>query len=321
MKISVIVPVYKVEKYIEKCLQSLLDQTYTDFEALIIDDGSPDGSIAVAKKLVGDDSRFIFLEKENGGLSSARNYGLKYARGEYIAFLDSDDYFTNNCFQECIKIFDTNPNVEIVLFGINLVSVSGKILGEITPNLDAYYQQSDILLTKETINYSVWSKIYKSDIWKNRWFVEGIIYEDKEIIPAILYEKKLFAIDEPLYNYVQRPGSIMNTYNSNSLSSLITIYKGHLLFLKENRMYSKYEDYYKASYLKYCLYSQALEITKYSTNFYEDRFNLISSLDPSIVNTSTILYSFKNKPKYLLGSLLFLKSPKLFKFIFNILKR
>ena len=84
--VSIIIPVYKVEKYIEKCMQSLLDQTYDNFEALVVDDGSPDSSITLAKELVGNDSRFIFFEKENGGQGSARNLGLDHAKGEYIAF-------------------------------------------------------------------------------------------------------------------------------------------------------------------------------------------------------------------------------------------
>ena len=93
---SVIVPVYNVEKYIEKCIQSLLDQTYHKFEALIIDDGSVDRSIEIAKQLVKDDPRFLFFKKENGGLSSARNCGLDHATGDYIALLDSDHYCAND---------------------------------------------------------------------------------------------------------------------------------------------------------------------------------------------------------------------------------
>ena len=92
MKVSVIVPVYNVEKYIEKCLLSIQNQTFTDFECLVINDGTKDKSIEVAKKVVGNDPRFRFFDKENGGLSDARNFGIEKASGEYLCFIDSDDY-------------------------------------------------------------------------------------------------------------------------------------------------------------------------------------------------------------------------------------
>src|SRR5690554_6473129 len=94
--ISVVVPVYKVEDHIEKCIRSLLSQTYTNFEALIVDDGSPDRSIEIAKRIVADDPRFVFFTQENKGLGPARNTALDNAKGAYIAFLDSDDYYEDD---------------------------------------------------------------------------------------------------------------------------------------------------------------------------------------------------------------------------------
>lgn len=321
MKISVIVPIYKVEKYIEKCIQSLLDQTYTNFEALIVDDGSPDQSISIAKKLIGNDPRFIFLEKENGGQASARNMGLDYATGDYIAFLDSDDYYTVNCFEKCINTFNEKADLDIVLFGYNSVTPEGKVLQEVIPNLVSYYKKNDILLTEETINYSIWNKMYKAKTWKNKRFINDIIYEDKEILPSILYNQNIFLLRDRLYNYVQRIGSTMNSYNPNSLTSMLTIYNSYFSFLTQNRIYPQYEKYYITSYIKYCLYSQSLEIGKYSQDIKSDRKKLLQALDSNLITTLNIIKSFPTKPKYLLSCLLFLKVPGLFKFIFNILKR
>ena len=134
-KISIIIPVYKVEPYIEKCMQSLLDQTYTNFEALIVDDGSPDQSINLAKNIVGNDKRFIFLQKKNGGVPSARNYGLDQATGNYIAFLDSDDYFSPNFLKHMLNaILDSKADISIC--DINIVNNNGKALGHINQNLE-----------------------------------------------------------------------------------------------------------------------------------------------------------------------------------------
>ena len=107
--ISVIIPVYKVENYIARCLQTILEQSYKKLEIIIVDDGSPDDSIQIAKKIVGDDPRVQFIYKENGGLSDARNYGLDVATGEFIVFVDSDDYVEPNYIKhkqilQCVRL-------------------------------------------------------------------------------------------------------------------------------------------------------------------------------------------------------------------------
>lgn len=320
MKISVIVPVYKVEKYIEKCIQSLLDQTYTNFEALIVDDGSPDQSISIAKKLVGNDPRFVFLEKENGGLSSARNYGLDHATGEYIYFLDSDDYITNNAFEKCISYFKNDPSIDIVIFGINWVTTTGKTIKRTLPNLDNYYQKNDILLTLGSILYSVWSKMYKAELWREKRFIEGIIYEDKEITPSILYKNKIIMIDDYLYNYTQRAGSIMNSYNEVSLKSMLTIYKSYKKLLKDKKIYTKYKKYYKKSYINFCYFSESIRLLNYSNNLNFDYKKLERELDKKIFNIRNIFFFFIFSKKFYFYLLMKI-SPAFTLKIFNIMKK
>lgn len=92
MEISIIVPIYNVEKYIFKCLESIVNQSFTDFEVILVDDGSTDNSSIICNKFVTEDSRFKYFYKNNGGLSDARNYGLNYAKGKYVVFIDSDDF-------------------------------------------------------------------------------------------------------------------------------------------------------------------------------------------------------------------------------------
>ena len=144
--VSVIIPVYKVEKYIERCMQSLLDQTYKSFEALIVDDGSPDISIELAKSIVGNDPRFIFLEKENGGQGTARNLGLDHAKGDYIAFLDSDDSYTPDMLEVVISELRKDSSIDILSFGTNRVDEQGLFLSKAAGNNSIVSTDDDVLL-------------------------------------------------------------------------------------------------------------------------------------------------------------------------------
>ena len=114
-KVSVIVPIYNVEKYIEKCINSLLSQTLEDIQIILVNDGSKDNSGNIAKEYEKNNKdRVIYVEKENGGLSDARNYGLKYATGDFIAFLDSDDYIEKNAYEEMYnKAIDGNSIIKL----------------------------------------------------------------------------------------------------------------------------------------------------------------------------------------------------------------
>ena len=117
--ISIIIPVYKVEAYIEKCMRSLLEQTYTNFEVLVVDDGSPDSSIKLAKSVVADDPRFLFFEKENGGIGTARNLGLDNAKGDFITFLDSDDSYTPDMLYIVNEELSDDTSIDVLAFGMN----------------------------------------------------------------------------------------------------------------------------------------------------------------------------------------------------------
>lgn len=315
--ISVIIPVYGVEKYIAKCIQSLLDQTFKNFEAIIVDDGSPDNSIAIAKSIVGDDTRFIFLEKENGGQASARNLGLDHATGDYIAFLDSDDYYSPNCLNECIKAFNLNPNIEIVMFGINSVSDDEQILKKFIPDINKYYSENDILLSKETINYSVWNKVYVAKIWKDKRFINGIIHEDKEILPSILYGKNLFLISECLYNYMLRPGSTTKSYNPLSLKSYLLIYKNYKEFLISKNVFSSYKEYYEYSYLRFCFYAELVHTIRYSKDYQQDLKKLKKQLDPKIINIRRAFRLFPLFSREFLAVILFKLCPQLLQRVYK----
>lgn len=316
--ISIIIPVYKVEKYIQKCLQSLLNQTHKNFEVILIDDGSPDQSIDIAKKLVGIDERFIFLNKPNGGQASARNLGLQYAKGTYFSFLDSDDYFEPTFLEAILNVFHKKPEIDVVMCGYKQVTETGEVLNTFMPRIDPNYQTDDVLFTQENIDYNVWNKVYHRSVWENQSFVEGIIYEDKEILPRLLYQKNLYLLDEYLCCYVKRDGSTMNSYNrQKSITSILYIYQSFKEFLQTHNIYEENIGYYQKSYLKFCLFRQLYMQIYFSDNYLADSNYLASQLDKNIYTLSNIRKYYGLLSKQYLSSLVFKISPQLVKTVYK----
>lgn len=204
--VSVIVPVYNVEKYIIKCLESIKSQTLDDFECLIIDDGSKDSSIKLAEEYIKDDKRFVIHHKENGGLSDARNFGINIAKGEYISFIDSDDYLDERLLELSYEMAKKH-NSDICTFdmyyvwqdGSKSVSLGGKL------ECSSYKENNDLLF----INNSANNKIYRNSFMKDKRFIKGMWYEDLATIPVLIAKaNNISYVNEPLYYYVQREGSI-----------------------------------------------------------------------------------------------------------------
>src|SRR5690554_7662212 len=147
--ISIIVPVYRVEKYIAKCLLSIQQQTFKDFECIVVDDGSPDDSAEIGKKAVEGDERFIFVSKPNGGLASARNFGLDHAKGEYIAFVDSDDWVEPD-FLELPYDAILREDADVCMLGINYVDEEGKSELLVNNLVRDYYEKNDFLIDRKS---------------------------------------------------------------------------------------------------------------------------------------------------------------------------
>ena len=209
MKVSVIVPVYNVEKYIDKCLQSIKNQSLEDFECLIVNDGTKDNSIEIAKKTIGKDSRFRFLDKENGGLSDARNFGLNEATGEYICFIDSDDYIDRDLLKLSYEKAKEH-NSDIVCFDLyykdddNLTISKGANFYDVSN----YQSNSKLIFCNNSAN----NKLFKKDFIKEKKFIKGIWYEDLATIPLWMAQaNNVSYIDKPLYYYVQRKESISHS--------------------------------------------------------------------------------------------------------------
>lgn len=215
MKFSIVIPIYKVENYLHKCVDSVLNQTFTDFEIILVDDGSPDYCPQICDDYAKKDSRVKVLHKKNGGQASARNAGLEIATGDYICYIDSDDYLIDNKVLErladktqndpdivhykFVEWFEKDGHVASCYFDYN-VPTEGRSLAEVYCDLvdkDAYYN-------------SAWSKIIKRSLLmdNNIRFEEGIVGEDNEwYYHVVMVAKKLVLLDEPLYVYRRRSGS------------------------------------------------------------------------------------------------------------------
>lgn len=210
--ISVIVPVYNVKIYLEKCINSILAQTFSNFELIIIDDGSTDGSGELCDILAIRDSRIICIHKENGGLSSARNVGLEICRGDFITFVDSDDMISPNAFEIMLKSA-IKYNTEVVVTK-NLISYSSNDVNPTLAEVKSYnILERNKALTEiicHTTRWEACGHLFKKTLWENIRFPQGMLYEDLATTPYVFKNAdKVLIIDTAIYYYYQRPDSIM----------------------------------------------------------------------------------------------------------------
>lgn len=220
--ISIIVPVYNIEKYIEKCIRSILNQSFKKIEVILVDDGSTDGSLAICQQYSKLDERIKVITKENGGLSSARNEGIKQSTGEYIAFIDGDDFVHPQYIE---KLYNTlsSFDADMSVCGIEIVDENGKITDKLSTG--AIYKQY-CPFTREKLSpieverryYTeengfifvvAWNKLYKRQIFENLLYDEGKIYEDEYLFSTLLRKcREISFVTDKLYFYVQRNNGI-----------------------------------------------------------------------------------------------------------------
>lgn len=256
-KVSIIVPVYNTEKYLEKCLDTLVNQTLTEIEILIVNDGSTDNSIEIIKKYSDKYPNLIrYFEKENGGLSSARNYAIPYATGDYIGFVDSDDYVSLDTFEE---LYNLAKSKDLDLVECNFIwEYSSKSKEDVGFN---YQNKSDFFLHGRVMSCN---KLFKSSIIKenNIEFPIGLRYEDIEffykVIPLI---KNYELISKPFYHYMQRENSIINKQNKKT-ADIFIILNNLLDFYKLNNIYEEYKEKLEYLYIRFLLGSSFLRIVK-----------------------------------------------------------
>ncbi len=273
--VSLIIPVYNVAPYLKRCLDSIVTQTYDNFEAIIVNDGSTDNSREIVYNYILRDDRFKLIDKENGGLSSARNAGMRVMKGEYVIFIDSDDWAETGFIKEMvdnISFYDSDfacCRLKYVNLDKNKETVYGKPYPLILLKNKAIVLDSLIV---NNIHTSVWAKIYKTSFLKknNIDFKEGIVNEDTLFTTIVsLNASKVSFVNKVLFNSLERSGSI-------SRSSQEKLFKDMKLALDEIREYmitnSLYNNelklYLDTRYVRGMLYNllqsaQRLDIKKY----------------------------------------------------------
>ena len=256
-KVSVIVPIYNVEKYLEKCINSLLSQTLEDIQIILVNDGSKDNSGNIAREYEKNNkNRIIYVEKENGGLSDARNYGLKYATSDFIAFLDSDDYIEKNAYEEMYnKAIEENADYVECDF---IWEFPNKI------RVDKQYPYKNKKEMLSFVRVVAWNKLIKRQliIDNNLEFPKGLRYEDIEFTYKLIpFVNKFAYVDKPFIHYVQREGSIANVQNERT-AEIFTVLDNVIEFYKKNNIYEEYRDELEYNYARYLLCSSLKRMCK-----------------------------------------------------------
>ena len=320
MKVSVIVPVYNVEKYLKKCLDSLVKQTLKDIEIIVVNDGSTDSS-----QLIIDEykkkypKKIISIIKENGGQGSARNLGIKYVTSKYIGFVDSDDYIALDMYE---KLYNKaiNENSDVVICNNYVVDLK-KENNKIEEN--NYNNAYNIIENAFFGKMAVWNKIYKKELIVNNniLFKEKIWYEDFAFTFKLLCNtKKISFINDYLYMYLLRPGSTMNNDNVSRNLEILDAFDDTIMYLNNNNIYEKYLEILEfnaiihiyistsvrvinANVLKYLKKQNLDEIKKYmKTNFKKYKKNkYIKTLSLN----KKIIYLLLNCKFYMIINLIF----------------
>ena len=252
--ISVIVPVYRVEEYLERCVKSILSQTYKNLEVILVDDGSPDQCPAICDACAEKDARVKVIHQENKGLSGARNAGIDAASGEYLAFVDSDDYVSPHFIEELYQLLqDTGCAIGQCRFSY----VKGDGLVEEGDSAFCIYRGESLMEQlygpEEKATYFVvaWNKLYRAELFKETGirYPEGRIHEDEATTYRLFHEaKKLAFLDRALYGYyTENGGSITSVFSAKRLQWL-TAHEERIAFFKKNG----YEKLLPAAYRKLC---------------------------------------------------------------------
>lgn len=312
-KVSIIVPVYNTEKYLEKCLNSLVKQSLDDIEIIIVNDGSTDNSEIIVNKFKQDyPNKIVYLKKENGGLSDARNYGLAYANSEYVGFVDSDDYVELNMFEklytaakeknldlaECNFIWEY-PNKTKIDYGFN------------------YLNKKDFFLFGRVM---VCNKLFKTSIIKNNniTFPNSLNYEDIEFFYKLIpYINNYCLVDDIFYHYMQRENSIINNQNKKT-ADIFIILNNIIDFYKANNLFDIYRDELEYLFIRFLLGSSFLRIVKIKNkklkkellnksinNLYSNFPNWKKNKSLKIKNKKNIYYKTVNKFTFKIYSFIF----------------
>ena len=313
MKFSIIMPVYNVEKYVEKAIRSVMNQTYKNFELIVVNDGTKDNSMDIIKKLQKEDKRIKIFNKENGGLSSARNFGLKYATGEYVCFIDSDDYVYAN-YLEVLYNEILNKESDLIIFGYNVDVVDSNeiILKEfdILENYQEFNKKNKLYFENVSMIGYAWNKCFKRSIIEenNLTYEEGTSYIEDIIFNCDFIKKctNIIIIPNIIYHYVQRERETLGRKSYNNMLELDLRYSEKLkqILLLLNNSRRKVDK---------TIYNTLFERIKWSLNLITLDKNISRKHKLSLIKTYFIY--IKNNEKKFNSYVTFSRKDKIFMFL------
>lgn len=246
-KVSIIIPVFNVENYLERCLKSVICQSFKDIEIIIINDGSTDKSFEICKKFAEFDKRIILINQENSGVSAARNTGINIATGKYLSFVDSDDFIAPDMIEFLLNNLEKN-NTDIATCGMYDCYIQNNNKIKKICNKKKYKNNHGIINSHEAlqeifingkVSLFIYDKLYKRELFNNLRFSENIIYEDAEIMPKIITRaNKIFYNFVPKYYYLRHENSITSSKFKKQDLDIIKISKQNLEFIKKNYNYA-----------------------------------------------------------------------------------
>lgn len=252
-KISIIIPVYNVEEYLPRCIDSLRNQSFQNLEIILVDDGSPDNSGKICDEYALKDDRIKVIHKENGRAYDARNKGLDIATGDFIGFMDSDDFIHPEMYQSLYNLL-TDYNTDIAQCSFTKVQ-SGEIIPPVPDNSPRVFSNEGALAqlySDVSIEFAViWNKIYKKELVQNVRFKKAFIHDDEFFTYKLFYAAtKVVAIDSEFYYYYQSPNSMIRSPFSARKMEYAEAMEERLTFFREKRL----TDLYTLAQKKYCLW-------------------------------------------------------------------
>lgn len=283
--ISIIVPIYKVEKYVTKCIETIMNQTYKNIEIILVDDGSPDNSAQICDEYAKKDNRIVVIHQKNGGLSNARNSGLNIAKGEYIGFVDGDDYISNDMYETLYNAIKEN-NAQMSICDFYIVNekeeeLPNKVKTEIKEDIKIFNRQEamrEMLIDKNIRGY-VWTKLFKKECFENLRFPEGRNYEDIAIsIKCFEKTDKIVYINKQKYYYLQRENSIDHIKSEKNLCDALDVSYERYKNVKENYPELKEDNIYAFIHRILCVYKDLKKMNYMDVYYCKKYVNMIQEL-------------------------------------------
>ena len=303
MKLSIIVPVYNVENHLERCLESIAVQMRNDYELILVDDGSTDqsGSMcdAFAREL--PEQNVVVVHQSNGGLSAARNAGIERARGEYLTFVDSDDYIEPHSLAPNVEFLLAHPEVDMLEYPIEVYACSPEahklLFFDAVQCIDVF---ADWVRREGYLHSYVCNKIFRARVWQTVHFPIGVSFEDGAVMPTIVQRcRQVYYSSHGCYHYVKHSGSISTSYSYAKLRQLYTNNQSLYMLVKDDASLRR-----EALRLWYCCLNQLIDMGRVADVDSEDYRQIVSVASlhhPSYVGLVRVCRKAKLLPLPVLG--------------------